>query len=144
MLKDYINIYQASRNSAGMTQERAAELLGVSVESIRDYEGGKRFPPNQIVARMIELYSSPYLAIQHINNSAKELAEFLPQLRENSLQGATLCLLNDLEEVNALRSRIINITCDGKVDESEQEEFHAIKLELKDAVNSIMSFLMAK
>ena len=38
------NIYQAAREAAGMTQERAAELIGLSVESIRSYETEKRIP----------------------------------------------------------------------------------------------------
>lgn len=38
------NIYQAAREAAGMTQERAAELIGLSVESIRSYETEKKNP----------------------------------------------------------------------------------------------------
>ena len=39
------NIYQLSREAAGYTQEKAAELIGISVESLRSYELDKRIPP---------------------------------------------------------------------------------------------------
>ena len=36
------NIYKKARRSAGLTQEAAAERLGISVESVRAYETGQR------------------------------------------------------------------------------------------------------
>ena len=62
MSENYRNIYQTARECAGYTQENAAGRLGLSVESIRAYEGGKRIPPDHVVLRMIEVYSTPYLA----------------------------------------------------------------------------------
>lgn len=35
------NIYLTATEAAGITQERAAELIGLSVESIRSYETEK-------------------------------------------------------------------------------------------------------
>lgn len=58
------NIYQAAREAAGMTQERAAELIGLSVESIRSYETEKRIPADETVIKMAEtLQSSAYITI---------------------------------------------------------------------------------
>ena len=42
------NIYQSARKLAGLTRERAAELLNVSVRSLADYEAEARIPPNDI------------------------------------------------------------------------------------------------
>ena len=50
------NIYQAARESAELTQERAAELIGLSVESIRSYESGKRVPNDDAVIKMVVIY----------------------------------------------------------------------------------------
>ena len=60
------NIYQSARMAAGLTQEKAAELLNISVESIRAYETDKRVPPNQIVSDMTDIYQTPHLALQHL------------------------------------------------------------------------------
>lgn len=45
MLKASRNIYKTVRNRTGLTQEAAAELIGVSVETLRAYECGRRIPP---------------------------------------------------------------------------------------------------
>lgn len=45
MSKVYQNIYKTARRAAGLTQEAAAEQIGVSVESIRSYETDRRLPP---------------------------------------------------------------------------------------------------
>ena len=39
MARDSQNIYKNARKSAGLTQEKAAQYLNVSVDSLRDYEG---------------------------------------------------------------------------------------------------------
>ena len=41
------NLYQRARLSTGMSQERAAELLGLSPESLKQYEGGKTVPKDE-------------------------------------------------------------------------------------------------
>ena len=51
------NLYQRARLSTGMSQERAAELLGLSVERLKQYEGGKTVPKDEKVERMVEVYS---------------------------------------------------------------------------------------
>lgn len=47
------NLYQRARLSTGMSQERAAELLGLSPESLKQYEGGKTVPKDETVAKMV-------------------------------------------------------------------------------------------
>ena len=66
MQGDCTNIYQSARKIAGLTQERAAELLGLSVRSLADYESGLRLPPNDIADRMVTVYNSQLLAVQHL------------------------------------------------------------------------------
>ena len=47
------NLYQRARLSTGMSQERAAELLGLSPESLKQYEGGKTVPKDETVAKIM-------------------------------------------------------------------------------------------
>ena len=49
------NIYKTARQTAGMTQERWAELIGVSADSVRLYESGRGLPSDEVVARMAEI-----------------------------------------------------------------------------------------
>lgn len=139
MEQKYINIYQSCRNTAGITQERAAELVGVSVESIRDYEGGKRLPPNHIVAKMIEIYGTPYLAIQHINLSAKDLSAYLPEVTVTDLPQAVLRLQKELNDFIKCKDELIDITYDNVIGDDERPRFDAILKEMEDVASAIMS-----
>ena len=47
MKQDYGNIYKRARATAGLTQERWAEQLGISVESVRLYESGAGLPSDE-------------------------------------------------------------------------------------------------
>lgn len=61
MQEKYRNIYQDARRTAGMTQERWAEALGLSVEAVRQYETDRCLPSDGVVARMAELSMLPPL-----------------------------------------------------------------------------------
>ena len=49
------NIYKNARKYAGLTQERWAEAVGVSVDSIRVYENGSVIPTDETVRAMSEI-----------------------------------------------------------------------------------------
>lgn len=50
------NIYKKYRKLAGLTQEKAAEHLNISVDTIKRYENGTYIPQNDIARRMCLLY----------------------------------------------------------------------------------------
>ncbi len=133
------NIYQIARESAGLTQEKAAELLDISVESIRAYEGFKRIPPNKIVVNMIEIYDSRYLAYQHLKYSNEELYNFIPSIDVKDLPSAMLKLYKEVTDFIKVRDEMIDITSDGVIDEKEKPRFDSILKELDDIVDAIMS-----
>ena len=66
MSKDYESMYARHRNAAGMTQERAAELLGVAPRTLQAWERGESTPPNARVLAMCDIYTAPTLAIEHL------------------------------------------------------------------------------
>lgn len=53
MPEEYRNIYKIARRNAGITQEAAAEQLGISVEIVRAYETGQRILPNDVVEQIV-------------------------------------------------------------------------------------------
>ena len=62
MPQDKRNIYKIAREARGLTQEAAAEKLGISDSSIRAYETGQRVPPNEVVELMAICYDAQHLA----------------------------------------------------------------------------------
>lgn len=140
----YPNIYQTSREAAEFTQERAAELLYTSVESLRAYEGGRRFPPERIVITMVELYNDRPLAYYHLKNSAELAAELLPDITITSLPAAVLRLQKEMNDFIYCRDRLLDITYDGVIAGDERSEFNSILKELDDIYGAIIALKYAK
>ncbi len=81
MLQQYQNIYQKARENTNLTQEKASELLDISVESLRAYENDKRIPPNAIVSKMISIYNNNLLGYEHVRRNTEAGIMFLPELK---------------------------------------------------------------
>lgn len=144
MSQEYRNIYQIARESTGITQEKAAELIDISVESIRAYETDRRIPPNKVVVKMVEIYDTRYLSYQHLKASSEVGKEFLPDVEIKELPEAILRLQKEVTDFIKCRDELVDITCDGIISTDEQPRFQAIMKELDDIVNAITSLKFAK
>ena len=129
------NIYQAAREAAGMTQERSAELIGLSVESIRSYESDKRIPADDTVIKMAEIYGGAnYLAYQHLKHKSMVGNAILPDVLEIPLSQAALQMINEMNEFIQCEPDIIRITMDGVIDASEEFSWLDIVQSVRDFV----------
>lgn len=120
------NIYQAAREAAGITQERSAEMIGLSVESVRAYECEKRIPSDETVLKMIDVYGGNYLAYQHLKYKTAVGNAVLPDISEMPLSNASLSLLHELHDCLKEQEAIVEISMDGKVSDEEQEDWNRI------------------
>lgn len=144
MSQENRNIYQIPREAAGLTQEKAAELIDVSVESLRAYETGRRIPPGRIVVKMIEIYNAHYLGVQHLKNSDEVGQAYLPEIELKDLPTAILRLQKELSDFLKCRDEILDITCDGIISEDEKERWARVMKEMDDVVTAIMSVKFAR
>ena len=119
------NIYQTARKAAGFTQERAAELLGLSPRSLVDYETGLRLPPNDVADSMVTVYNSQVLAVQHLRNSTRFARELLPDVQAMALPEAVLTLVDAVYAFadDRLDRELIDIARDGVISEEERDRF---------------------
>ena len=132
------NIYKAARRAAGITQERAAELLCISVRSLADYETGQRIPPNDVVEDMVVCYDYQKLAFQHLQATNALAARIIPAIEERSLMELALRIYNRLRRFAQEGSvdRLLSIAEDGRIDQEERPEFDAILADLREIVRS--------
>lgn len=130
------NIYKKARRVAGLTQEAAAERLGISVESVRAYETGQRIPPNNVVEDMVVCYDYQKLAFQHLKETNSLAAKVVPQLEERTLLETAIRIYNRLRrlEKGGAVERLLDIAEDGQIDNEERPEFEEILTELRDLV----------
>lgn len=128
MQNDCRNIYKTARQVAGLTQERAAEMLGISVRSLADYELGIRIPPNYVVDSMVTTYNSQLLGIQHLRESANMARSILPEVQEMRLPEAVLTLIDAIYDFadDRLDRELIDIARDGVITTNEKERFDRI------------------
>lgn len=128
------NIYKAARMQHGITQEAAAEALGISSDSVRSYENGYRVPPTDIVEMMCLLYDTPHLAAQHLRDSSGLGALLVPDVEGRTLQAGAIRLVNRvLAFADKHRDRdLLMIAEDGVVDEGERPLIDEIVRELEE------------
>lgn len=133
MPEEYMNIYKTARRNAGITQEAAAEQLGISVESVRAYETGQRIPPNHVVSRMVICYDAQRLAVYHVNLHDELASSIIPVIQPRTLMESVVRLCNRLNRFSSSHSvdRLLEIAEDGRIDEGEREEYDSILSELK-------------
>ena len=140
-------IYMICRESAGLTRERAAELLNCGVRSLARWELGEALPPNDIVYHMFTLYpNGQYLAVEHLRNSSELGAAVLPAVEQCDLQTASIRLVNRvLAFADRHRDRqLLQIAEDGVITPDERPLFDEIVKDLDDLIKVSTEVRMAK
>lgn len=120
------NIYKNARKSAGFTQEKASQLLNVSVDSLRDYEQSQRPVPGDVASAMCDVYQAPYLAVQHLRLTSDLGKRVVPEIQLKDLPEAVLGVLAAVQRFCAKRETMVEIAADGQIAESEQAEWDEI------------------
>ena len=136
---EYLNPYQKARKTTCLTQEQAAERLGLSTESLKQYELGKRVPSNAVVWQMVQIYDTSWLALEHLRDTSEALG-VLPEVTVQSLPTAAIQLINRvLDFADRHRDRqLLRIAEDGVIDEEERPEFDDIVRDLDGIVGAAL------
>ena len=136
---EYLNPYQKARKTTCLTQEQAAERLGLSAESLKQYELGKRVPSNAVVWQMVQIYDTSWLALEHLRDTSETLG-VLPEVTVQSLPTAAIQLINRvLDFADRHRDRqLLRIAEDGVIDEAERPEFDDIVRDLDGIVGAAL------
>lgn len=136
MKEDCGNIYRNARRTAGLTQERWAECLGLAPETIRQYESGIIMPSDEVVTAMSEVSGQHILCYWHLVRKSRIAANILPELEEQKcLPEAVLSLLimiDDFREDGLVR--LTRIAADGKVSRDEAEDYDEALRQIRELV----------
>lgn len=141
MAPQYPNIYQRGRKTTLLTQEEAAERLGISPETLKRYEGGRLTPPDETVARMCEVYGARWLALEHAK--ATDRLGILPELEPKPLPMATISLTNRLRDAADRLAGLLRIAEDGVIDDAERPEFDDIVQDLRETIAAAYQVIYA-
>lgn len=139
-----MNIYKRARESAGYTQERAAELIGCSVDSLKSYESERRLPSDQVVIIMVDIYQAHFLAYQHLKYKSDIGKYLLPDADYVPLSQATLRLLHYLKLLLDKKERLTEISMDGVIDQTEQMDWDSITKSIEKLIASLFQVKLSK
>lgn len=115
----------AKYNDRLYSREGAAELLGVSVSSLAEYETGatKVIPVDRIVL-MAELYNAPELKVWYCTEECPigRTCQSIPSPKLTSVEQKTLQLMKMLRQskVEIVTDELLNIVADGVITKDEQ------------------------
>ena len=143
MADRYPSIYQRARKDACLTQEQAAELLSVSVETVKAWEQRQRVPRPEDVARMQAAYGTPWLGLEYTRATCGQLG-VLPELRLQGLPTAVLRLINRATALADDFRRLMEIAEDGRIDEWEAPEFEPISENIQRVIAAGFEVLYAE
>lgn len=135
------NIYFRARKEAAVYNEKlfsregAAELLGISVSTLADYElGNTKVVPVDKVVLMSDLYNCPELKTSYCKNECP-IGKTMPlATKVTSIEGMTLRLMKELDfdEINQMKKSLIDIAADGVISEEEKPELQDIMTKLNE------------
>lgn len=140
-IKENKNIYQISRENAGLTRDKAEELMEfVSAERIEKIESEKSLPHPDEVLRMAEVYKAPTLCNYFCTHECPIGEKYVGEVSVKDLSQITLETLASLNTLEKAKSRFIEITVDGEISEDEIPDFLNIQKEL-DKISSTVASL---
>ena len=128
--KENKNIYQQSREAAGLTREAAEELTFISSDRIERIENDKSVPHPDEVLAMEQGYRAPTLSNYYCTHECPIGMKYVPAVGLKELPQLTVELLSALHALEEERDTLIDIAVDGRVNSFERKEFDVILTKL--------------
>ncbi len=134
------NVYYQARKEAALyndklnSREGAAELLGISVSSLADYElGMTKFVPVDKVRLMADLYNAPQLMNGYCKHECPLGQHRILPIKVESIELATVKFINALNKIDLrdLQARLTAISSNGRIDDNEKTDFLDIVAQLE-------------
>ncbi len=151
-INENTNVYFQARKRAAIYNEKlysregAAELLGISVSTLADYElGNTKVVPVDKVVLMADLYRAPELITRYCMRECP-VHGFLPlATEEKSIQGIALRLLKGFneDELKTMKVDLIEITEDGIISQEEIPKLKEILIKLESMAEVISEMKIA-
>lgn len=141
------NIYCKCRKEAAKYNDRlnsregAAEMLGISLSSLADYELGNTRPPIETVNRMAEIYGTPELRSRYCSAECPLGEGVFPAVTITGLDRVALRTLKALKGADTgLYDALLEITHDGVIHEHEKPILKEIFENLEDIAHCYHEF----
>ncbi len=133
------NVYCQARKAAATYNERlnsregAAELLGLSVSSLADYElGNTKVVPVDKVVLMADLYRSPELMNHYCATECPIGCRNAQLLEVGELDRLTLKLLGKFRGTDNIAQTLLDVVADGVITPDEEPQIESVLQQLEE------------
>ena len=134
---------QISRENAGLTREKASELMEyISDDRIDKIERGVLEARPEEIVTMAKCYKDPELCNYFCSHECPIGMKYVPEVKLKELSQITLNMLAALNRMDKEKDRLIEITADGVIDNDEQVDFNKIRKELDEIAQSVSELKM--
>ena len=132
------NIYQVSREAAGLTREAAsARLEFMSDDRIEKIETRGALPyPDEVLA-MAACYRNMSLCNEYCTGECPIGERYVQKIEPKELRQIALEVVNSINNLNRRKDRLIEIAVDGKITADEEQDFEEIREELSSIARSV-------
>lgn len=139
------NPYRECRKRASIhndslgSMEKAAEMLGVSVSTLSNYELGVTIPPVDIIMIMADLYRAPQLRTMYCKNECLIGKNMPVATCAGGIESITLRIIDQMSEkkIKDISDKLIRIAVDGAITGEEAEMLKCICSELDEIVKTV-------
>ncbi len=145
MAKQVNNVFKIARQEASLKQEDAIQQLGIKDSTtLSRYENDVTIPPDEIVAKMIQVYNAPWLGYMYLQQYTNVGKKILPQLVLGDFGLTVLKFQKEFSDINLVKSEMIDIACDGEVGVDEKQRWNVAMKEVKELIGAGISLLLKK
>ena len=126
--KENKSIYQMTRESLGLTREKAAEIIpGFSPERIEKMENDRMQIRPEDVKLIAEAYKAPGLCNYYCSQECPIGRGRTPRVESKALVQIVVETLNSVNRIHQMKDRLLEIAEDGAVSPDEAEDFTEIR-----------------
>ena len=121
------NIFQLSRENAGLTRQDAGEQMGfVTEDRIEKIEDGKTTVRADEVLAMAECYGDATLCNRFCSQECPIGQQYIPAVKDKELSQITLEILASLNALYKKRDRFVEIAASEEIAEEDMSDFISI------------------
>ena len=123
-VKENKTVYQQSRERRNLSREAASERLEfVSADRIEKIESGRSAPHPDEVLLMEKGYEDPELSNYYCTHECPIGMKYVQRVELKELPQLTVELLSALNAMEEEKNRLIDISVDGRVSDTERKQF---------------------
>ncbi|WP_069997787.1 helix-turn-helix domain-containing protein [Cellulosilyticum sp. I15G10I2] len=129
----FTDLLVTARKVRGLTQDDACRLIGISDKStLSKWEKGLITPSESMVRRIVQVYDDPILGYVYLQQCTELGRLILPPIVHASLETLTLRFQKEYHDIQAIQMDMIDIACDGVIEDHELERWDRATKEVAD------------